>query len=158
MMKSYILTILIAAMICAAAGILLPPKTSAGQITKLLSGVLLIVTVISPLTNISFRHLTDYLNGLSSGAEGYVEDGRAAAQEQIDAIIKAETEAYILDKASQMGLQIAVEVALDENNHSIPSGITVTGPLSPYTKEVLSGYITDTLGIAKEKQIWISKG
>lgn len=158
MMRSYILTILIAAMVCAVAGILLPPKTSVGQITKLLSGVLLIVTVISPLTNISFRHLTDYLNGLSSNADSYVEDGRTVAQEQIDTIIKAETEAYILDKASQMGLQIAVEVALDENNHSIPSSITVTGLLSPYTKEVLSGYITDTLGIAKEKQIWISKG
>ncbi len=157
-MKSYILSIVIAAIICAVAGILLPPKISAGQITKLLCGVLLTVTVISPLANISFRHITDYFDGLTASADRYVEEGSAVMQGEIDAIIKAETEAYILDKASQMGLQIAVEVALDENNHSVPCSVTVTGTLSPYAKEVLSVYIADTLGIAKEKQIWISKG
>jgi len=158
MIKSYVLSIIVAAIICAAAGILLPPKTAVGQIVKLLSGTLLIVTVVSPLTNISFRNITDYLNGLSSAADVFVEDGRAAAQAEIGAIIKTETEAYILDKARQMGLQIVVEVALDENNHSIPCGVTISGTLSPYSKENLSNYIADTLGIAKEKQIWISKG
>lgn len=157
-MKSYVLSIIIAAMICAAASALLPAKTSVGQITKMLSGILLIVTVTSPLVNISFRHITDYLNDLSVNADTYVADGSVAAQKQLDSIIKENTEAYILDKASLMGLQLAVEVALDENNHSIPCSITVTGTLSPYNKEVLSSYIENSLGIAKEKQIWISKG
>ncbi len=157
-MKSYILSIVIAAIISAAAGLLLPPKTTVGQITKLLSGILLIVTVISPLTNISFRHIGDYLTGLSSTADAYINDGHSAMQADIDAIIKAETETYILDKASELGLQIDVEVSLDENNHSIPCSVTVIGKFSPYSKENLSGYITNTLGIAKEKQKWISKG
>lgn len=157
-MKSYILSIVIAAIICAAAGMLLPPKSTAGQITKLLSGTLLIVTVISPLTNLSFRDVSDYISGLSLAADSFVEDGQSAMQEEVDAIIKAESEAYILDKACKMGLQIDVEVALDENNHSIPGSVIVTGTFSPYSKEKLSGYIADTLGIAKEKQIWISKG
>ncbi len=157
-MKSYILSIVIAAMICAATNILLPPKSSAGQIVKLLSGILLLLTVISPLTNISFQYISDYLQGISTSADCFVEEGQATAQEEINKIIKGKTEAYILDKAKQMGLQIAVEVALDEDNHSIPSVVKVTGSLSPYSKEILSGYIENTLGIAKEKQIWISKG
>ena len=156
-MRDYIVRIVAAAMICAAVGILLPPKHAAGQITKLLSGVLLLVTVISPLAGISFRNITDYFDGLSLDADSYVEEGSAAMQEQFAAIIKAESESYILDKAGQMGLQISVEVALDEDNNSIPCGVKVTGQVSAYSKKVLSDYITDTLGIAKEKQVWISK-
>ena len=154
-MNDYILSIIIAAIICAATSTLLPPKTSAGQITKMLSGILLIVTIISPITNLSFRHLKDYIQDLSVYANNFVEEGQSASQEEIDAIIKTECEAYILNKADQMGLQIAVEVVLDENNHSIPSGITVTGTVSPYAKEVLSVYIEDALGIKKEQQKWI---
>ena len=156
MMKDYILSIVIAAIICAVVCVLLTPKTSVGQITRLLSGVLLIVTVISPLVNISFRHITEYMDILSVNADGYVTDGQVFAQAQIDSIIKDKTEAYILDKANQLGLQIAVEVALDENNHSIPSSVILHGKFAPYTKEILSGYITNGLGIAKEQQIWIS--
>ena len=157
-MRSYVLRIIAAAMICAVVGALLPPKTAVGQITKLLCGVLLIVTILTPLTQVSFRNISDYLDGLSVDADGYVEEGSTAMQEQITAIIKSEAETYILDKAGQMGLQIAVEVELDENNNSIPCGITVTGRVSAYSKKVLSGYITDTLGIEEGNQVWISKG
>ena len=157
-MKGYILSIVITAMICAAANILLPPRSSAGQIIKLLSGVMLLLTVISPLTSISFQNISDYLQGISTDTDSFVAEGQIVAQEEINKIIKGKTEAYILDKANQMGLQIAVEVALDEDNYSIPSFVKVTGALSPYSKEILSGYIENTLGIAKEKQVWISKG
>ena len=156
-MREYILNIMIAAIFCAVASTLLSQKSAVGQIVKMLCGILLVVTAITPLVNISFRHITDYIEGLTIDANAYVSDGSLVMQEQINAIIKEETEAYILDKANQMGLQIAVEVVLDENNHSIPSYVTVTGTISPYTKEVLSGYIANTLGIAKENQKWTSK-
>ena len=157
-MVNYVMSIVFAAIICAAIRILYPAKGAIGQIIKVLSGILLLTTIITPLRDISFHNLTDYLDNLTSEADMYVEEGRANSQEKIDVIIKSESEAYILDKASQMDLQISVEVSLDEDNHSIPCGITIIGSISPYSKEILSGYIADTLGIAKEKQIWISKG
>ena len=156
-MREYILRVVAAAMICAVAGVLLPPKNAAGQIVKLLCGVLLTVTIISPLTKVSFRNITHYFDALSVDADAYVENGSKLKQEKLAAIIKERTESYILDKAGQMGLQISVEVALDEDNNSIPCGITVIGQVSAYSKKILSGYINDTLGIAKEKQVWISK-
>ena len=157
-MKSYILSIIVAAIFCAVICVLLPPKTSTGKITRLLSGILLIVTITSPLSNLSFRNITDYIKGLSISAHAYTEEGSSVARAQMDSIIKSQTEAYILDKASKMGLQIAVEVALDENNHSIPCEVTVIGIFSPYSRENLGAYIENTLGIVKEKQKWISKG
>ena len=120
----------------------------------LLSGVLMVVTLIAPLRDISFPGITEYLNGLSYDASIYVGDGKAMAENQTADIIKAQTEAYILDKANRMGLEIAVEVELDGNKGNIPCGAAVSGKLSPYAREQLSSYMEDTLGIAKEKQTW----
>ena len=156
-MSAYILRVVAAAVVCALLGALLPPKTAAGQISKILCGILLTITIISPLMDISFQNITGYFDALATDADQYVSEGEDAMRQQLTAIIKSETEAYILDKAKQMDLQIAVEVELDENNNSIPCAVTITGQISAYSKKVLSGYITDTLGIAKENQVWISK-
>jgi len=59
-----------------------------------------------------------------------------------------------LDKANRMGLQISVEVELDDKRGNIPCGVTVTGKLSPYARTALGAYMEETLGIAKEKQKW----
>lgn len=153
-MKGYILSIVSAGMICASVRCLLPEKKATGQITRLLGGILMTVTIIAPLTNISFHRITDYFDDFSIAAARYTEDGESAAREQIAGIIKSKSEAYILDKADRMGLEIAVEVELDDRNDSIPSGVKITGTLSPYAKEVMSNYIETTLGIPKERQTW----
>lgn len=153
-MKSYIISIVAAAIVCAVSRSLVNEKSAAGRIVRLLSGLLMTITVLTPLIDISFSNVADYFNGLSLEADRYVEDGKAIAQDEVAGIIKSQTEAYILDKAARMGLQIAVEVELDEGNNSIPCGAKVTGTLSPYAKEVMSEYMEDTLGIPKENQKW----
>lgn len=154
-MTKYILSIVAAAIICAVARSLMNEKTAMGQIVKLLTGILMTVTIIAPLANITFDHVTNYLDGLSADADAYVVNGKAVAQGEISGIIKSQVQAYILDKASSMGLKIAVEVELDEVNDQIPCGVTVTGAVSPYAKEVLSEYMSDILGIPKENQRWM---
>ncbi len=152
--KGYILSIIAAAILCAVISGLVEQKTATGQLIRLLGGILMAITVIAPITSIRFTNITDYLNDLTVSANVYVEQGTVAAQESIGGIIKSQTQAYILDKANRMGLEIAVEVELDDSNDQSPSGVTITGALSPYAKEILSSYITDTLGIAKENQQW----
>ena len=85
----------------------------------------------------------------------YVSEGKSMAANQVADIIKSQSEAYILDKANRMGLEISVEVELDNDNNSIPSSVCISGNISPYAKKVLSEYITDCLGIAKENQKWM---
>lgn len=154
-MKDYILSIIAVAIVCGIVNGLLREMTGTGQIIKILAGVLMAITVIKPLTSISFSHIADYLDGLSVTADAFVVEGRSAAQESIVSIIKSRSEAYILDKANQMGLDIAVEVELDAGNNSIPCGVTISGALSPYAKNVLTDYITNDLGIPKENLKWI---
>lgn len=154
-MKTYILSIVAAAIVCAVTRSLLNEKSAAGQIVRLLGGLLMTITVIAPLADITFEHITDYFDDLSIETDGYVESGETAAQESMKGIIKSQTEAYILDKANSMGLEIAVEVVLDDSNNSVPCGVKIIGALSPYAKEVMGTYMEDTLGIAKENQQWM---
>lgn len=153
-MKTYILCIIATAIVCAAVKSLVNKKTASGQIIQLLTGILMTATIMAPLTNISFRNVTDYLKGMRIDANTYVEQGRDASRDGISAIIKSRTEAYILDKAERMGLEITVEVELNDSNNSIPCAVTVSGVISPYARAILSTYIEDTLGISKENHKW----
>ena len=61
-MRNYILSVVAAAVICVIAGNLISEKTANGQILKLLCGILMTITALSPLFNIGFEHIEDYLN------------------------------------------------------------------------------------------------
>lgn len=152
-MKNYIMSIVLSGIVCAIAGSMLDKKTATGKLTNILTGILMCVTLLTPLTKISFQNITNYFNDLSWEAETYSKDGKNTAQAKIYTIIKTQTEAYILDKAKSMGLDVAVEVELDDND-SVPCGVMITGEVSPYVKRVLETYLEETLGIAKENQRW----
>ena len=154
-MKDYILGIMVAGIVCGVTRSLLSDKTAIGQILRLLTGILMVITILSPVVNISFTHITDFLDGLTEQGDYYANSGKTMAEESMSAIIKEQIEAYILDKADRMDLDITVEVALDDSNNSVPCGVTITGNLSPYAKGILGSYIEEQLGIAKENQRWI---
>ena len=146
--------IVAAAIVCAVARGLLGRKTAPGRVAALVSGILMAVTVISPFSNITFNGISEFWSDLSADADRYVQEGVSVAEEREIDIIKSQSEAYILDKANRMGLQIAVEVELNDKNGNIPCGVVITGNISPYGQTQLGSYIEDTLGIAKENQKW----
>ena len=154
-MREYILSVIAAALISAIVACLVSGNTIAGKMMRLLCGILMVVTVITPLARISFHSVSDFLSDINFDADTYVSEGERIADNEINAIIKNQSEAYILDKATRMGLEIAVEVELDDSDNSIPCQVTITGTISPYAKGVLSEYITDYLGIPKECQQWM---
>ncbi len=152
--KSYILQIIAAAIVCGISKSLIKDNTATGKMVNLLSGILMAITILAPLANITFHNITEFYEDISIDANAYVDTGKTYAQESTSAIIKSQTAAYILDKANNMGLQIAVEVELDDSNNSVPCGVTITGAVSPYAKGVLETYMLEQLGIAKENQKW----
>ena len=155
--KSYILSVVGAAIIGAVVKGLINEKNATGQIIKLLCGILMTITVIAPIAKISFDNITEYFSTITDSGNLYVDNGKTLARDSMSAIIKNQTEAYILDKADRMGLDIVVEVELDADNNTFPCGITIHGSVSPYAKEEMGSYIEENLGIAKEYQKWTSK-
>ncbi len=152
--KVYVLRIVIAAIVCGIVRSLLKEKTATGKMANLLCGILMAITILSPFASISFRNISSFYEDIELDASKYVNDGKTAAQESAAEIIKSQTEAYILDKANNLGLQIAVEVELDDSNNSVPCGVVITGAVSPYAKGTLGTYMQEYLGIPKENQQW----
>lgn len=152
-MKGYILSIVIAAIICSVLGSILDGNKSAGRIIKMLSGILMVFVLLTPFRDISLASIPNQLEDIADDAKGYVEDGKSSAQYDKGIIIKKRTEAYIVDKAKDMGLDILVEVRLDDDN-SIPCEVILTGNLAPFEKSLICDFIEDKLSITKEHQQW----
>ena len=152
---NYLLQILSTALIC---GILVRIMGHKGLLTetvKLLAGVCMAITILSPWVNIRLDDMQDIALDFTRDAEAAAEEGKNSARKAISDIIKSRTETYILDKASSLGVTITVEVQLTEDTVPHPAFVTLRGPVSPYAKSVLSNYISDNLGIGMEEQKWI---
>lgn len=152
--SGYLLRITIAALVCGIAIHLLGEKDTLGRIIRLLAGILMALTVVSPWTSVKFDDLTDYFENLSAVADGSVSDGENMARGELETIIKSQTQAYILDKADSFGADLTVEVILSSSEIPIPCSVRIAGEISPYGKSRLSQMIAEDLAIALEDQIW----
>ena len=152
---SYVLSVTAAGILCGIVASILGEKSSYSGIIKMMAGIFLAVSVVKPLVNIRLGNLDGYLTDLNTDGLEAAEAGIQMSKDAINTIIKSKVEAYILDKAESLGVKLSVEVRVE--NGSVPqiSGVRLTGPISPYAKQQLSGIICADLGIAREKLKWI---
>lgn len=153
--RQYLLSVIAAAILCSIVNTLIERKGACYSIIKLITGLFMATIVVSPLINIRISDITTYFGELSAEGSSITADGEAIALNELCSIIKSKTEAYILDKAVSMDLDIEVEVTLNSANPPLPCAVTIRGSAAPYSKEVLSEYIANVLGISKEEQLWI---
>ena len=153
--SGYLLSITAAAMICAIVKRLLDGKGPAATVGKMLCGVFLLFTVVSPFADISWTEWNTMTDEWHSEAAEAIKQGENAAMAQWKTGISDRVEAYILEKAGQYGAQLQVTVALQEDQIPVPIQVTIQGNISPYGKTQLQSWITENLGISKENQIWI---
>lgn len=153
--REYLLTVTAAAIVCSIAKHLAGDKSTAGKITKVVSGIFLTITVISPIKEFQLSKTDGLLDDFRIMAYETAQSGADMANTAMGDIIKEKTEAYILEEAKKMDIDISVEVKLSESEPPKPDQVIITGIVSPYKKNVLSQYISDNLGISREKQKWI---
>lgn len=150
-LAQYILTVVAAAMLV---GILqsLAGQGTMGTITKLLGGVFLALTMLSPVLTLEIPDPAEWFSDVVMDGESMAAEGMAMAADAKEDIIRSQVEAYILDKA---GADLAVAVELDAAG--VPCGVTLTGDISPRTKAQLSRMLAEDLGLGEEVQQWYSK-
>jgi hypothetical protein len=110
------------------------------------------LTVLGPVAQIrlpAFSSLPDTLQ-----AQTAVLDGEETARAALAESISTRVEAYILENAADLGLQLTVDVELSRDPIPIPVRIYLQGNISPYAKQKLQTVIREDLGIDKENQIW----
>ena len=150
-MTGYILSVTAAAMLAAILRAL-AGEGGMGKLTKLLSGLFLAVTVLSPLVQFELPDPARWLEDYMAEGEAAAQTGEVMAKEYSASIISAELEAYILDKAAELDCDICAEVRLDGGG--LPKEVILSGELSPAARAELTRMIVQALGIGEEAVIW----
>ena len=150
-MTGYILSVTCAAVLAAILRIM-AGEGAMGKLTKLLSGLFLAVTVLSPLVKLEIPDPARWLEDYMEEGEAAARAGEAMAKDYSDAVISAELEAYILDKAAERGCAIGAEVSLGDGG--LPELVILSGEISPADKAELSRMLARELGIGEEAVIW----
>lgn len=153
--RSYILSVTAAALILGIVSSIVDPKSSAGGLVKLIGGLYLTFVVIQPLANFDFDAVDDFWLAFSVDGRAVSTAGENLAKDAMADIIKAETEAYILDKAGLYRAEISADVTLSDDDIPVPVSVTIRGNISPYAKAQLQSAIETELDIPKENQVWI---
>lgn len=151
--RQYIVSAAAAGIFCAIVKTLLPGRGMAARLLRLVCGIFLTSVLLSPKKKWDFSSFSNVLSDFAREGELAVQSGEILAQEARADIIKEESQAYILDKARQLGGTLEVEIFLDEN--SVPVEAVLTGTISPYGKSVLAVCMEEELGITRENQTWI---
>lgn len=150
----YFLSVICATVISSIAISLSSKKGTYASIVKLLSGIFLSLTIIRPLAAVKLQNWESYFYEFNQSAAAIAEDGEASAKTEMATIITEKTQAYILDKASDLGLNLEIEVTLNDEMPPVPVSVVVKGNTSPYAKKTMQQYITDNIGIPEEQQVW----
>lgn len=154
-MKEYLLSIIAAALFCSVVYGFLDKKSSYFPIIKLICGLFITITAISPLTNISIPDISEFIGDTKFDADQLIKEGQTATYESMSSIISENLESYILDIANEVGADIEAEIILDEQTPPSPQSVKITGKVSPYVKQRLQKTIREQLGIPEEKQLWM---
>ena len=156
--RLWLLSILSVSLVCALADALMPPG-AVRRVGRMVCGLVLMSAILSPLVDLDLeggsRWLEDYLAAVEqreTELEKQVDEGRKA-------IIAERYEAYILDKAAQLGLSCTVEVECrtEEDGVCLPERVRITGALSAQEKVQLAELLEEELGVAPEEQIYIEE-
>ncbi len=152
--REYIISVVSAGAVCSVVDRLMGKKSANSALIHMLCGIFMALTLVSPILEIRLDAYTDYFGEIISQSQSVAAIGQTDAYNELNTIIKANTEAYILDKADSLGLALDVEVTLNEDNPPVPSKVYLEGNIAPYNKKLLCDYITQNLGIPKEDQVW----
>jgi len=148
-MKGYLLKIICAAMVC---GLVqsLAPAGPGRQTRKMICGLFLVLTVLSPLGGTELPRLE--LGSLQRSAQAAVAEGEEQArQARLERITEA-CEAYICSKAAAMELELQIRVELD--GEGFPVRVELSGPAGPLARQKLTGSVMDDFGLEEGDVIW----
>ena len=152
-LRRYIIAVITASI---AGGILtgIVKEGSCGKLLKLMCGAFLLLTAIQPIAGLEIPDLSRWTEEILSEGEEAARQGTIFYEEQREAIIKEKTEAYILDKAGELGIRIQAEVAVSDSEEPVPCGVVLSGEAEPAQKRRLETILERELGISRENQRW----
>ena len=156
-LRVYVLHLTATTLICAVIMRFLKGNSASKIMIKLLCGIVLTCSIIQPVKQFDFNYIREFAVEFQQEADQAVKWGKDTASAAWAESISQGTEAYILEKAKAMEVDLTVEVELSDDEIPVPISVLLTGHVAPYVKSVLSDTISQDLNIPKENQLWISQ-
>lgn len=146
-LSGYLMRLICAAIVCALIGSVAGRSQS---LRRLIAGIFLTLTALSPVEDLELPDLD--LNRLQADAQAAVRDGTEQADEMRADIISEACQAYIWNKASELGLELEIRLELD--GEGLPRSVELTGQASPLERRQLTQTIVRDLGLGREDVTW----
>ena len=154
--RGYLLAVAAAGILVSLAAALLP-KGAVHRTGQFVGSLVLVLAVLSPVAQLDLPDMAKAISRARMEAREAVTGVETGNQEILIALIKEDCETYIWDKAVQMGLDVEVEVTVEDGvTYPYPTGVSITGSVPPAQQAVLSKWIEENLGIPEAQQEWIA--
>lgn len=155
--RGYLLGLAAAALLCALVRALLP-KGQMRRIGTVFCGVFLALCALQGARGLDLSEFAAQLSRERMDAEQTISGVEVRNRELLAAIIKDKLEAYILDKAAQMGLELTVSVTVQSDGaYPYPSHVRLCGTATAQQRAALGRYIEENLAVLQEEQEWSSE-
>lgn len=153
-LRLYLQSILASALVCSVI-LMFPLSGTAKEITRLICGLVMSISVITPLRDYDFTALPNSVFDISFDANTLTEEGKDSARNAMAQIIKTEAETYIQNKAAELGVDLSATIRIREDDLPIPISATIYGEVTDSFRTLLEKILFSELGIAKEDIRWI---
>lgn len=150
--RNYLLSIVAACMISAIGNTFVRNRT-VERVLHLVSGVLILLTVVSPLLKIRSDDVTDFFRTgeeTKVSAEAVKEKNQKLLAEQV----QLSTEKHIETIAAEFGFQVRAKVEVRMDDLPQPCSVELIGAATSEQMKQLSDYIETGLAIPIENQTW----
>jgi hypothetical protein len=159
MFGRWIYGVVCASMISAAA-LLITPECSAKKAVRLTCGLLIAVSLLSPLSGFDYTAFSRSLASLREETGGVTERMRETNEKLTALIIEQECAAYIVDKSERLGLSgLEAEVSAEwsADGYWYPVEARLSGEAGDGARAEINRYVESELGISPDRVIWIGK-
>lgn len=153
-LKSWLLSATCAAVVAAVANAV-APQGAPRKMVRLAGGLLLLLACLGPIKKLDDVEFSEILARYQGEYAGYEETLAQENEAMMKGIIEERTGAYILDKATALGLQgcsVSVVCQVEETGFPIPKAVTVRGAGEEGAWEQLRDAITADFAIEPENQ------
>ncbi len=144
--------------LCAAALLGVVCSTAAGEdrpVLRLTTGLVLLLVLLSPVVDFNLSELSEIWAESRYLAENVAKNAEIESQAALMEGISAQTEAYILDKAQDMGLHLSVEVTVVMGErYPYPAAVALTGRSTTAQRQQINRWLREELAIAEEDVTW----
>jgi stage III sporulation protein AF len=155
MIGQWITSITCAAMLAAVLQAFLP-QNGVGRVGRLAGGLVLLIATVQPLVSLDYDSLVRDWADISQTEVADTASLEQTNQEALKIIIEQQTEAYILDKAEDLGITCQVDVSYDwaDDGTVFLSEVHVVSEASQEELEQLASLIETELGVPRSSQVY----